>query len=132
MADVEALVIGDNKRPETADGRVGCVMLVASGQSVDDQGNAIKFFDYRPGFFQDIIQVRWDKDTMHVVLPVQVSDYLLRNGYARAMTAQEAQSYNAQLSAEPTAATPAVEPPTVVDEPEADAERPRRKQRKGD
>ncbi|MGY2987705.1 hypothetical protein [Bradyrhizobium sp. USDA 4508] len=118
MAESEVLVISEGKRPETSDGRVGCVMLFASGRGVDDQGNEIQFFDYRPGFFAEIIQVRWDKGTMHVVLPDNVSDYLLRNGYARVMTSKEADSYNKALM-----------PAEVEQEPPAEpaSERPSRK-----
>ncbi|MGY3615673.1 hypothetical protein [Bradyrhizobium sp. USDA 10063] len=122
MADSEVLVIAEGKRPETADGRVGCVMLVVSGETVDDEGNPIKFFDYRPGFFQDIIQVRWDRDTMQVVLPPNVSDYLLRSGYARLMTSKEARSYNKALQ-ETEQATDAPSPA-----PEAPSRKPKEKQ----
>ena len=34
------------RRPETASGKVGVVMLIASGKSADTQ-----WFDYRPGYF---------------------------------------------------------------------------------
>lgn len=97
MAGSEALLIDGKKRPETADGRVGVVMQVASGSGIDEQDNEFHFFDYRPGFFADIIQVRWDKGTMNAVLPASVADYLLRNNYARIMSSKEARSYNHAL-----------------------------------
>lgn len=88
MADIETLAIG-GRRPETATGSVGVVMRVVSGKSKDTQ-----WFDYRPGFFSEIVRVEWDIDTMNVVLPLDVSEYLLRNNYARVMTNEEAREFN--------------------------------------
>ncbi|TAI61587.1 hypothetical protein [Bradyrhizobium sp. Leo170] len=104
MADTETLLIKEGKRPETATGSVGVVMLLASSQGEDSQ-----WFDYRPGFYQDIVRVEWDKDTMQVVLPADVSDYLTRNGYARIMTNKEARAYNNGLGK--AGADPAQTPP---------------------
>ncbi|WP_157787934.1 hypothetical protein [Bradyrhizobium elkanii] len=67
-------------------------MLVATGKGADTQ-----WFDYRPAFFAEIVRVEWDSDTMSVVLPVDVSEYLLRNHYAREMTNEEAGVYNRLL-----------------------------------
>lgn len=126
MADFEALVIVEGRRPETPSGGVGVVMAVVSRV-----GQETQWFDYRPAFFSEIVRVEWDKDTMNVVLPVEVSDYLLRNRYARAMTDQEAQAYNRMLeeigteAVTETPATPSTEVPPAT-------EVPSRKSRKGE
>jgi hypothetical protein len=91
VADVETLV-GDP--PVTESGQVGLVMLHVSGTDGD-----VQWFDYRPGFFSDIIRVEWDKDTMAAVIPADVADLLVRQGYARIMTEVEAENYNSSLAA---------------------------------
>ncbi|MBO4228442.1 hypothetical protein [Bradyrhizobium neotropicale] len=116
MADPEALLIIEGRRPETATGMVGVVMLVASGQNDD-----IQWFDYRPGFYQDIVSVQWDKDTMDVVLPADVSDYLIRNGYARVMTAKEARTYNHGLAPPPAKTLPQEQKPAKTPQQERES-----------
>ena len=128
MADFEALAIVEGQRPETASGGVGVVMAVASGA-----GQETQWFDYRPAFFSEIVRVEWDKDTMNVVLPVEVSDYLLRHRYARVMTDKEAQAYNGVLEAigaETVTETPATPSTEVPIAPSAEALP--RKSRKGE
>ena len=87
------------------------VMLVVSGTGPDTQ-----WFDYRPAFFQPVIRVEWEKDTMFAALPNDVAGYLLSHGYARAMTEAEIEEYTA----------PPEPAPESVSAPEA------RKSKKGD
>lgn len=128
--DVEILAIG-GRRPETRSGNVGVVMKIASGKSADTQ-----WFDYRPGYFSDMVRVEWDRDTMSAVLPADVADYLLRNRYAREMTDKEAQAYNREIAPEPERKSePKREPaPASAPEPEREAvvEGPYRRSKKGE
>jgi hypothetical protein len=66
------------------------VMLHASGQGQDSQ-----WFDYRPSFFAEPVRVEWEKGTMAVALPQDVADFLVKGGYARAMTKSELEEYSA-------------------------------------
>jgi hypothetical protein len=71
-------------------------MLVSSGKNNDTQ-----WFDYRPEFFQPVVRVEWDSDTMYVALPVDTANYLLGRGYARAMTDAEIEEYTSPPKPEP-------------------------------
>jgi hypothetical protein len=66
------------------------VMLIVSGYGEDTQ-----WFDYKPGYFADVIRIEWDKNTMSVVLPSDAANYLLAKGYARPMTEAELAEYTA-------------------------------------
>lgn len=86
------LLTGDSV---TASGEVGCIMLMATGLA----GNT-HFFQYKPGFFSGVITVQWEGDAMQAVLPPEIANYLIKNGYARRMTAAEIQSYNTEVQKE--------------------------------
>ena len=88
----EPLIETPDKAPSTASGLMGVVMIHTSGQ--DDE---VRWFDYKPTFYADAIRVVWDHDTMAVAIPAETADYLLKNGYARPMTADEVAAYNEQL-----------------------------------
>lgn len=85
-------------RPMTAAGQIGCIMFHISGQDEDSQ-----WFDFRPGYFMDITRVQWEKDTMGALLPTETAEVLVRNGYARFMTAAEADAHNAEVKGEANA-----------------------------
>jgi hypothetical protein len=76
--------------PRTAAGNWGIVMAVASGGNGDTQ-----WFDYKPGFNSKSMRVTWDKGSMLATAPGDLADALIRNGYARVMTREEAHHYNA-------------------------------------
>lgn len=115
---VDSLIIENGKTPVTDQGQVGCVMQIRSGEGADTQ-----WFDYRPSFKQPVVRVEWDKDTMDVVLPADVSEYLFKHGYARPMADAEAEAYNAALARETEPAEP---------EPPAAPQKETRKLKKGD
>jgi hypothetical protein len=72
------------------------VMLVSSGENDSSQ-----WFEYRPSYFGEIIRVEWDKNAMGAAaLPEDVANYLLGNGYARAMTDTEAKAYDGSVEAD--------------------------------
>jgi len=63
-------------------------MLVVSGTGVDSQ-----WFDYRPSYRSSVIRIEWEKDTMSILLPADIASYLMKNGYARALTEDETKEY---------------------------------------
>jgi hypothetical protein len=100
---VDPLIIELGKRPMTAAGDVGVVMLVVTGE---DERSNIKWFAYRPRFFSDIIRIEWERDTMSVVLPVDVANQLIDRGYALPMMEREVRDYNRSLEKPEEAAAP--------------------------
>lgn len=80
-----------NDRSMTEAGEVGCVMY-PHAHSVKTEDSYI--FNYRPGHLSDLHTIEWASDTMSVVVPPGWVEYLLREGYARLMTADEADAYN--------------------------------------
>lgn len=90
--DPEPLLVTGNKPPVTVSGHRGCVMLHKSGQGTDSQ-----WFDYRPGYYQDIVRIEWDLNTMDILLPVDAAEMLIKHAWAREMTSEEATAYNNKL-----------------------------------
>ena len=91
----ERLIVREGSPPATADGKsLGCVMLVSTNHDTD-----IKWFDFKMTYLPPapVTRIEWDIDTMDVVLPVEVANWLIKNGYARLMTASEARTYNNRL-----------------------------------
>lgn len=93
VVDATLTMIAD--RPMTKAGHVGCVMRHVSGHDENSQ-----WFDFRPGFYTDITRVQWDNGTMGALLPADTAEILVRNGYARYMTAAEADAHNRELKEE--------------------------------
>ena len=60
------------------DGVTKVTMLRVSGK-----GEETQWFDYRPGFFSEIIRVEWENDTMEAILPSDIASFLVANGYAK-------------------------------------------------
>lgn len=71
-------------------------MLVSSGRTDDSQ-----YFDYRPGFFNDIVRIEWELDTMEAVIESTAADYLIKHGYAKRLTPLPAEPPLVQLTEEP-------------------------------
>lgn len=93
----ERLIVRDGALPATADGSsLGCVMKVTSGR--DDE---IQWFVFKTSYVASapILRVEWDIETMDVVIPAETANWLIKNGYARPMTASEARAYNNGLEA---------------------------------
>lgn len=67
------------------------VMLHVTGKSVDSQ-----WFDYRPSFSAPVTRIEWELDSMHIVVPREDAEGLVRHGYARWMTTEERQQYSVQ------------------------------------
>ena len=59
-------------------------MKVVSGKGEDSQ-----WFDYRPGFFHDIVRVEWDLGTMDAALQTDAAEYLIRHGYAERLSPEQ-------------------------------------------
>jgi len=92
MAADERLIVREGTLPATADGaKLGCVMNVVSGS--DDE---IKWFEFKTSYLAPapIFRVEWEIETMDVVIPADTASWLVKNGYARSMTASEARAYN--------------------------------------
>ncbi|MEY9235395.1 hypothetical protein ABIF78_007718 [Bradyrhizobium japonicum] len=100
---MDPLIIALGKRPATAAGDVGVVMLVKTGE--DERAN-VRWFAYRPRFFGDIIRIEWERNTMSVVLPVDVANQLIDRGYAVPMIEREVRDYNRSLEKPEEAAAP--------------------------
>lgn len=108
-------------------------MRVVSGHGADTQ-----WFDYSPGYFMDPIRIEWDLGTMFAALPPGAAGYLLKNGYARAMTEAEIEEYTGaakKLPEPPPVVTPIPPPPVeipvvVAKAKEEDPPTPRRKKEK--
>lgn len=83
MAEAEAV----------AETNVYLIMLVRTAVGHDTQ-----WFEFKASYFAQPTRVEWDKNTMSVALPEDVSAYLLRNGYARRMTEAEMEAYTAPPS----------------------------------
>ena len=54
------------------------VMLHVSGRDTE-----VQWFDYRPGFFSEIIRIEWESDTMEAVLPSDIAAFLVSRGHAK-------------------------------------------------
>jgi hypothetical protein len=95
------LTIADGQRPVSADGDVGCVMLVKPS-GMDDE---FQWFDYLVRFYDETpTRYLWDKGTTLAAFPADVAEFLVKQRYARFMTASEVQAYNAgpeEVKAEP-------------------------------
>lgn len=90
----ETLAIDKDGVARTASKEVGCVMQVVSFITDDSQ-----VFRYKTHMMADYeSEVEWSLDTMFVVIPADVATFLLRENYARRMTAEEVDDYNRQLS----------------------------------
>jgi hypothetical protein len=98
---MEPLIFKDNKAV-AANGDVGVVMLVVSGESIDENDIKFRYFECVVRFFQPPTRVEWDADSMDAVLPVETADYLIKQGYARAMTKAEVRAYNNGLDNQET------------------------------
>lgn len=86
------LTIANGQRPVSADGDVGCFMLVKPNGT----DNEYQWFDYLVNFYDEMpTRYRWEKDTPLAAFPADVANFLIKQGYARVMTASEAQTYNA-------------------------------------
>jgi hypothetical protein len=57
-------------------------------------------FRYRTNYASDLIWIEWPNDTMFAAIPSEYVDHLLREGYARLMTAVEADAYNEYIKGE--------------------------------
>src|SRR5262245_46295876 len=79
--------------PRTQTGAWGVVMKLASGSS-----DTLQWFDYKPEFFGPSLRVEWPAGTMMATVPQKDAEVLLRDGYARAMTQDEARVYNAAVN----------------------------------
>jgi hypothetical protein len=53
-------------------------MLQVSGKNAETQ-----WFDYRPGFFSEIIRIEWELDAMEIELPSADASMLIAKGYAK-------------------------------------------------
>jgi hypothetical protein len=80
-----------------ADDKIFVEMLLANGESGD-----IRWFEYRPSYFGDIVRIEWGNDTMVVDVPFDYAHYLTTNGYARAMTEKEIEAYTAPVETKST------------------------------
>lgn len=87
------------ENPAVAEAEIYLIMLVSTGIGPDTQ-----WFMYKTDYFAEPTRVEWDKETMSVVLPYDTAEYLLRNGYARRMTAEEMEEYTAPPPPTPPAA----------------------------
>jgi hypothetical protein len=95
---IEQLIVKPDDRQLTASGEVGCIMLLPHGVS-RIEGDRQTFL-YRPDFFGDILAIEWNVGTNYVVLPADVVETLFRNGWARPMTASEAEDFNVKFATE--------------------------------
>jgi hypothetical protein len=98
METAERLIVREGTPPATADGKsLGCVMKVTSGNDGD-----VQWFVFKTSYVATAptLRVEWDVETMDVVIPAETANWLIKNGYARAMTASEARAYNNGLGKE--------------------------------
>lgn len=111
MTERESMILTTppNVAPRTEGGQWGIVMLKSTGKGPDSQ-----WFDLRPGFYQPIIRVEWEHDTMAVAIPQSIAETLLKKGYARMMTLEEAKKYNDEHSDTPATATEVTPPPKAT------------------
>lgn len=87
----EPLVIGQDGVPRTVSNEIGCVMKVVS--FITDDSRVFRYKTHMLDEFDN--EVEWPiEDGMQVVIPADVTAYLLRNGYARHMNAAEVADYN--------------------------------------
>lgn len=88
---VELLIERVNDRSLTADGRVGCVM---ADKAIGIRTIDSFIFRYVTSYNSEIYTIEWPNDTMFANIPAGWVDHLLREGYARLMTADEADVFN--------------------------------------
>jgi hypothetical protein len=87
----------DGERSVTANGEIGCVM---SDKAITVKTPDSFKFRYRTRYDSGISEIEWPNDTMFVVIPAEFAEYLLRENYARLMTAVEADAYNMYIRGE--------------------------------
>ena len=92
MAADERLIVREGSIPATADGtKIGCVMNITSGKN-----DEIQWFEFKTNYLPPapIFTIQWELGTMDVVVQAETANWLIKNGYARPMTASEARAYN--------------------------------------
>src|SRR5262245_51159823 len=94
---------------ETSEGHFGIVMKHISGENKD-----MRWFSFRPDMFGSSLRVEWEPGTMAIVVDANTAKVLVRHGYARGMTQEEADKYNAEVTPAPSPPSP---PSSVPPEP---------------